>query len=340
MINAAIIGLGWWGRNLVEAVQGRSGKLRFVHGVSKEIDAVLPLAEAKGFRLSDDLEHALADPRVEAVVLATPHSLHADQIVRVARSGRPVFCEKPLALRRADAERAVEACLEANVALGVGQNKRFWSSMVELRRVVASGALGRLMHVEGHYSNENSGLHFSAWRELPSESPGGGLTGTGSHLLDAFTSIAGPAAEVNARVIPHRGGPDPRDTISVMFRFANGLSGLLGAVRASPFYWRVHVFGDEGSVEALGETQVVVRLRGGRVEARELPKVDSLRAELEAFADAASGRAPYPITPEEMVSTIAAFEAVLQSMQAGNAVCMDQRDPLQENRVDRPDFLP
>ena len=109
MIDAAIVGLGWWGKNIVNAVQGKSQKLRFVHGVSKEIDAALPLAEANGFTLSDDLEKALADPRVQAVVLATPHSLHADQIVRVAGAGKPVFCEKPLALKRTDAARAIAA---------------------------------------------------------------------------------------------------------------------------------------------------------------------------------------------------------------------------------------
>ena len=90
MINAAIIGLGWWGKNHLAAAQGKSKKLRFVHGVSKEIDAALPLAEAHGFTLSDDLERALADPRVQAVVLATPHSLHTEQIVRVAAAGKAV----------------------------------------------------------------------------------------------------------------------------------------------------------------------------------------------------------------------------------------------------------
>jgi len=84
MLNAAIIGLGWWGKNIVGAIQGKSAKLRFVHGVGKELDSALPIAEANGFTLSDDLEKALADKRVEAVVLATPHSLHTDQIVRVA----------------------------------------------------------------------------------------------------------------------------------------------------------------------------------------------------------------------------------------------------------------
>ena len=323
MINAAIIGLGWWGKNIVQCVQGKSTKLRFVHGVSKEIDAALPIAEANGFTLSDDLEQALADKRVQAVVLATPHSLHTDQIVRVATAGKPVFCEKPLALKRADAERAVAAVKKAGVPIGVGQNKRFWPSMVELRRVVASGALGRVMHIEGHYSNENSGLHFSAWRDSPGESPGGGMTGTGIHLLDAFVSIGGPMSEVNARVVTHRTGHDPRDAASVVFRFASNVSGYFGLVRASPIYWRVHVFGDEGSVEALGETEVVTRARGGKVERREFPKVDSIRTEIDAFADAATGRRPYPITPAEMVNTIAAFEAVIRSMDTGRPVSID-----------------
>lgn len=324
MIDAAIIGLGWWGKTLVEATQGKSSKLRFVHGVSKEVDAARPLAERYGFTVTDDLERALADPRVDAVVLATPHSLHTEQVVSVAQAGKPVFCEKPLALRKADAERSVGACARAGVLLGVGTNKRFWPSMAELRRVVANGALGRVMLIEGHYSNENSGLHFSAWRDSPSECPGGGMTGTGIHVLDAFVSIAGPVADVSARLTTHRPGPDPRDTIAVNVTFDSGTTGYFGAVRASPLYWRVHVFGDEGSVEALGETQVVLRARGGKIESREFAPVDSLRAELEAFADAVEGRAPYPITPQEMVDTVAAFEAIVQSMQTGVPVRTDE----------------
>jgi predicted dehydrogenase len=320
MINAAIIGLGWWGKNWLSAIQGKSTKVRFVHGVSKEIDAALPLAEAHGFTLSDDLEKALADPRVDAVLLATPHSLHTDQIVRVAQAGKPVFCEKPLALKRADAERSVGACAKAGVLLGIGTNKRFWPSMAELRRVVASGVLGRVMLIEGHYSNENSGMHFSAWRDSPDESPGGGMTGTGIHLLDAFVSIAGPVSEVNARLTTHRPGADPRDTLGVSFEFASGLTGYFGAVRASPFYWRVQVFGDEGSAEALGETQLVLRSRGGKVEVRDFPKVDSLLAEMDAFADALDGRAPYPIKTNEMVAVVAAFEAIVRSMGTGKPV--------------------
>ena len=320
MINAAIVGLGWWGKNIADAVQGKSSKLRFVHGVTQELDATREYAQTKGFKLSATLEAALADPNAQAVVLATPHSLHADQVVQVAKAGKAVFCEKPLSLTRADAERAVAACKKAGVPLGVGQNKRFWPSMAELRRVVASGALGKIMHVEGHYSNEHSSKFFAPWRDLPAETPGAGMTGTGIHILDAFANIAGPAESITAQFISHREGADPRDTVSVLFRFANGISGFLGAVRASPLYFRVHVFGDEGSVEALGETQVVTRLKGGRTEVKDFPKIDSVLAEMDAFADAVAGVAPYPITTNEMVDTIASFEAVISSIKTGNTV--------------------
>ena len=83
MIDAAVIGLGRWGKSLVTAVQGKSARLRFVHGVSKEPDDVRAFATQHGFRLSTDLADALADPQVQAVFLATPHSLH----VRAGRGG-------------------------------------------------------------------------------------------------------------------------------------------------------------------------------------------------------------------------------------------------------------
>jgi predicted dehydrogenase len=150
------------------------------------------------------------------------------------------------------------------------------------------------------------------------------MTGTGIHLLDAFVSLGGPVAEVNARLVTQRKGHDPRDAISTMFTFANGLPGYFGAVRASPVYWRVHLFGDEASAEALGETQVVLRSRGGKVEVRDFPKVDSLLAELDAFADAVAGRAPYPIKAQEMLDVVAAFEAIIQSMETGRPVSIRQ----------------
>jgi predicted dehydrogenase len=320
MINAAIIGLGWWGKTIVNAVQGKSEKIRFVHGVSFEPDTVRDYAKEKGFTLSTTLEAALADPQAQVVWIATPHSTHRKLVEQVAAAGKPVFCEKPFALKFNDALAMVDACRKAGVPVGVGQNKRFWPSMVALREVVASGVLGRVLHIEGHYSNENSSNFFAPWRDLPSETPGAGMTGTGIHILDAFTNLAGPTAEVNAQFVATQSGHNPLDTISVLFKFANGVSGFLGAVRPSPFYWRVQVFGDKGSAEAVGETEIITRLSGGKTERKELPKVDSLLVEIDHFADAVAGKAPYPITPDEIVNTIGAFDAITTSIETGKPV--------------------
>lgn len=310
MINAAIVGLGRWGRTLVASVQGKSERLRFTTAVTRDPERARDFLDRHGLRPLATLDAALADRDIDAVVLATPHSQHPDQIVAVAVAGKAVFCEKPLALTRADAERALAACRDAGIVLGVGTDKRFFPAMQELARLAASGALGRLLHIEANFSNEVSAAMFSPWRDAPSESPAGGMTGTGIHALDAMIRMAGPARRVQAQLLAHRAAPDPLDTISALIEFRSGVSGVLAAVRSTPAFWRVHVFGRDGSAEALGRTELV--LRKSRQEPRRLTfaEVDSVRANLEAFAAAVAGTAPYPIGADEIVDVVAAFEAI------------------------------
>ena len=216
MINAAVIGLGRWGKNIVEAVQGKSKRLRFIRGVSKEPELVRDFAAAKGFELSTEFEEAVADPRVQAVFLATPHSLHVGQISAVAAAGKPVWCEKPLALTRAEAERAIEVTKKAGVPFALGNNKRCFPCMREMKRIVADGTLGEILHIEGNFSNEHSTRVKGGWRDDPRESPGGGMTGAGLHVLDAFVNLAGPVAKVDARVFAQKPPPDPRDVAAAI----------------------------------------------------------------------------------------------------------------------------
>ena len=141
---------------------------------------------------------------MQAVFLATPHSLHVEQISAVAAAGKPVWCEKPLALTRAQAERAIAAVTKARVVFGLGNNKRCFASMRELKRIVADGAIGEVLHVEGHFSNEHSTRVTGGWRDDPRESPGGGMTGAGLHLIDAFVNLAGPIATVDAKLFSRK----------------------------------------------------------------------------------------------------------------------------------------
>ena len=107
--------------------------------VTRDPDRTRDFLDQHGLRPVSTLDAVLADPGIDAVVLATPHSTHTDQIIAVAASGKAVFCEKPLTLTRAEAERAVAACRAAGIVLGVGTDKRFFPAMQELARIAASG---------------------------------------------------------------------------------------------------------------------------------------------------------------------------------------------------------
>ena len=322
MISSAIVGLGRWGRNIVEAASGHDS-LKIVRAVEPDVDGAREFCHRHHLDLSPALDAVLADPAIKAVLLATPHSLHPAQVIACAGAGKQVFCEKPLALHRADAARMFDACRKAGALLAVGHNRRFWPSLRTLRDIVASGELGTLLHVEGHNSNENSQSITAGWRLSEAESPGGGLTGAGLHVLDAFVSMLGPVRQISANLHSREPGPPPLDTAMLMMDFVNGVTGTLSTIRATPFYWRVHVFGTRGSAEVLDETTLIRRVSGGKPVWHTLPVIDVLRAELDAFADAVEGKRPYPVPEADVLATLAAFEAALASMKSGQPVRCD-----------------
>ena len=154
-------------------------------------------ARAKGMALGADYDAALADPAIDAVVLATPHSLHCSQIVEAAAAGKHVFCEKPLTLTAASAAFAIDAVETAGVTLAIGHNRRFAPNFRALRSILEDGRLGRILHLEGNFSAD---LRRAAdtWRADAAESPAGGMTSLGIHVVDAFIALAGPMASVRS----------------------------------------------------------------------------------------------------------------------------------------------
>jgi len=294
-----------------------------IDAVEPDVERARDFCAARDLAIAESLEGVLANPAIEAVLLATPHSQHLAQVIAAASAGKQVFCEKPLALCHEHAVRMFEACRSAGVLLAVGHNRRFWPSLQALRKIVGSGELGTILHVEGHNSNENSQGITTGWRLSPEESPGGGLTGAGLHVLDAFVSLVGPARQVYARLSPRQLGPPPLDSAMLAIDFANGVTGMLATIRATPFYWRVHVFGTNGSAEVLDEVTLVRRRSGTKPETIIYPSVNVLANELAAFADAVERKQPFPIPQEEVLATLAAFDGALQSMQAGQSVPLD-----------------
>ena len=317
MIDAAILGLGWWGQALVRAVQGRSDRIRFTTAVVPDPAKRASVASELGLAISSRYDDVLADPAIRAVVVATPHSLHVEQVVAAARAGKAVFCEKPLALTRQGAEQCVTACADAGVVLAVGHNRRFMPAVAYLQDAIRRGLLGRVLYLEAHSSNENARNSWSAWRSDTTEFPALGMTGTGIHLLDLAVSLLGRPANVFCRVSTAGTKAPPEDACNALLTFASGISATLSMVQTSPRYWRMHVFGSEGSLEILNDDEMILHRSGKPPLRSRLAAVDALRLELDAFATAIDVERPYAIAPEEMVWTAATMEAVCRSLSSG-----------------------
>jgi predicted dehydrogenase len=336
MLNAAIVGLGWWGRTLVESVQGTSDELRFVTGTTRTVSPeVEEFAAQQGFPLTGALEELLEDPEVDAIVLATPHSMHAAHVSAAADAGKHVFCEKPFALTKADAEAAAQACADAGVTLGLGYNRRFHPEMSALRERVHSGALGTILHVEATMTSPNAlSLTSAQWRAHREETPCGGLTPMGVHAVDAMIDLCGAIDHVYCQSFRRVVEIDADDTTSILFRMRDGASGYLGTMTATGPVFSLQVFGSEGCVRLEGMTHVAsassderrtklfaqcaFRALEGTAEVWEADSFDVTKAALEAFAVAAQGGHAYPISVPEMVHGAAVTEAIVRSAASGS----------------------
>jgi len=318
MLRAAVVGLGRWGQRLVSSVEGEGERIRFVAGCVRTPAKVEAFAARHGLALGRDYAAVLADKAIDAVVLATPHTQHHDQVLAAAAAGKHVFCEKPFTLSKASAEAAIAACAEAGVTLAVGHNRRFLPAHGELCRLVRSGALGTVLHVEGAITG-SGGFTYApdGWRAQPEESPSGGMTAMGIHLVDAMIACVGPVAAVAAQSIRRVLEIPMDDSTSMLFRFRDGMTGTLMTSPATRPSWRMQVYGSKGSAEMRGTDALVVAEVNGTPTQTDWPATDTERAELLAFADAVAGRAPFPVPAADVVNGVAVLEAIDRSAKAG-----------------------
>jgi predicted dehydrogenase len=327
-LNVAVVGLGWWGKAIIGELKNNN-KLC----VARAVDiapASADWARAENIPFTDDYSAVLADPAIGAVVLTTPHTQHRAQVVAAAQAKKHVFCEKPLALTRADAVAEVEACKANNVVLAVGHEHRFKQAIVDILRMVRSGELGTIQMTEATLTFELRPFAADNWRIQKSEAPGGpSMTALGIHGLDLCVAVNGPAQSVTANMSSLIS--DKSETLGIMIRFKNGANAMLSSLFGPPFSIRFAVFGSKGWAEVRDKTHpqaptgwVLIRGKhGAPQETIEYPAVSIVRANLEAFADAAAGRAAYPVAHEEMIANIAAFEAIAKSADTGKTVMVE-----------------
>ena len=327
-LRVAVIGYGWWGKTIVATLQ--SSPLLKVEMVIEQEEVPRLAAQALGatqdFTVSSMFEDAIANPNVEAVVLCTPHKLHAAQIAAAAKAGKHVFCEKPLCLSFADAVQAVAACKAANVQLGIGHERRFEPAIIELRRRIANGDLGTILQIEGNFSQDKFfALPPDNWRLSKELAPCGPLSATGIHLVDLAIAILGPANNVLARLNTLASNFANGDTLAVMLSFKSGATALISAILATPFDGRFTVYGSKGWIEVRDRTHpenptgwdISTVLSGKEKQTHYEAPHTIVRANLEAFANGVRGISPYPVTTAEMLANVAALESIMKSAESG-----------------------
>jgi predicted dehydrogenase len=324
MIRIAVIGLGWWGKQIVTYLTG-SPRFRVVAGCDLDTKMAAPFAVAQRFDFVSDYPALLARPDVDAVAVVTPHALHEEMAVAAFAAGKHVFCEKPLALTTASADRIFIACLNANGILGIGHERRYEPAMEEMRRLFEAGSLGRLLHLDANVSHNNfRTMDPSNWRRDPRHAPAGAWTALGIHLGDLFVSLAGKPVRVAARTGSQIFLVPSEDFVSAEIDFENGARGRITCLSTPPFYGRFTLIGDRGWVEVqeggnvdkgIPSTFVHTGPDGSR-ETRSYDHTNTVRMNFEAWADAIEGIAPYRFTGKQLLANIEILDALTRSAAA------------------------
>ena len=224
-----------------------------------------------------DWRDVLKDAEVDAVYLATPVRLHAEQAIAAAEAGKHVLCEKPIALDVASGERMLAAARAHGVRLGVAYYRHHYPVIARLRELVASGEIGEpvLAQVQAFEPFDPGPDHPRAWLMRRSESGGGPMADFGCHRLEVLLDLLGPVAEVH-------GFPDNvryrerevEDTCVAHLRFRNGAVAVLAVTHAaSEPRDTLEIFGTLGSahVSVLNQATLRVVTAAGTREERHPP---------------------------------------------------------------------
>jgi predicted dehydrogenase len=318
----AIVGLGWWGAELVKAVRA-SGTAEVVACFARTEDSRKAFAAEHQIVAADSYGSLLADPDVDGILLATSHSSHAPLAVAAAGAGKHVFVEKPLTLTVEDARRCVQAAADAGVVLQVGHNKRRQPANRRAKEMIDAGELGQVVAVEAHHAG-GRGLSIDpdGWRADPAESPLSGMTGMGVHQIDNMHYLIGPVKRVAARSNRLVKKTRLDDATVLALEFENGVVGTLVTSYVAPPTVRNGVIGTQAAVwNDLDGKRLSVQLISEREpQLLEVAQLDTVADELVEFANCIKTGA----TPEtgglEGLRVVAVFEAAVAAAASGQTV--------------------
>ena len=324
-VGLALVGLGWWGGVLANSVRNAEGA-ELVSCFARTGSTRDRFAAEHGIKAATSWDELLADPQVDGVLIATPHSTHADLVVDAASAGKHIFVEKPLTLTVAEGRRAVDAAEAAGVVLQAGHNRRRQPATRRLKELVDAGELGTIHHVEGTLSNPRELTPRTGWRGEPEESPGGGMTGLGVHMVDNLVYLVGRPARLAAfsKQILSRSKLD--DATTIMLEFESGPLGVIATSMVVPDIAITGAIGHDAAAWNVGDGAHLYVQKVGDKERTEMPvdSLDTITDQLAEFARCIAGNGRPETGGPEALEVVAVLEATMDSARSGAIVDLDE----------------
>jgi predicted dehydrogenase len=328
----AIVGLGRWAKVLTRAAKG-SERFEIVAGFSRSQEKRAAFEKELGVPSAPDMKALLGDPGIKGVILTVPNEQHWPLAEQVARAGKHVYTEKPIAQTLEDGLKIASLERQFGVSVTVGHSARLMAGIRIIRERIDSGELGRVAFMEANFSNERAlELTPQTWRWYKDRAPGGPLSQLAIHQFDVLHYLGGEIAEVSSmasKLSPV--GAEVDDQSMTLLRFADGKVGYVGSCWTSPGIFAVRVFGSKGLMHyeidfgtwdtphLLHKASTLYIQRGkdgwAKRETVSLPESDMFRAELEMFAASCASGKSNELTAHNGNVAVAVVYAALKSIE-------------------------
>jgi predicted dehydrogenase len=335
VLRIAILGSGYMGRTYAECISkyNTRAQLAAVAGGSRAPG----LAADYGVAYEPSYAGLLARPDVDAVLIATPHADHRDQVIAAAQAGKHVLVEKPMATTVADCDTMIDACKQAGVMLEVIQTLRFRGTPARAKQLIDAGRIGAVRMIRGQSLCRDYAIAAGAWPGLPEH--GGAFLDMGVHNFDIMRFWSGSEAlRVFAHVTTYGDTGHPWLSAMAQIVFANGAvaqqwtSHEVPAQSLTDSQHQYVVVGEAGALEIDGYGKLLLSTPNGTEVVWEQPSFDFVNrpldpVRLEAFYtqvqsfvdDVLDGRAP-TVSGAEGRAAVALVAAAMRSAETGQAV--------------------
>ncbi len=339
-VKVGIVGLGRWAKVLARASLA-SDALEIVAGYSRSEENRAAFAQEFGIAVVPDLAAMLADPAIAGVILTVPNEQHLPIAREVAKAGKHVYTEKPIASTLEEGLEIEALERTHGVSVTVGHSARLMAGIRRIRAAIDAGELGRVGFMEANFSNERAlELTPTTWRWYKDKAPGGPLSQLAIHQFDVLHYLGGEIVEASSmasKLSPV--GAEVDDQSMTLLKFADGKIGYVGASWTSPGIFAVRVFGSKGLMhyeidfgtwdtpEKLHKTSTLYIQRGkdgyGRREQLTIPESDMFRAELDMFAESCRTGRSNELSARNGNVAVAVVYAALRSIEKhGQAVAI------------------